>query len=65
MKGRRNCVDDHPTHTAGARRLRQVVYAAAVVLAPLALIPGTIFNPGSAALAKALPTLRPTRLLIA
>jgi hypothetical protein len=30
----------------GARRLRQAVYAAAVVLAPLALIPGTIFNPG-------------------
>jgi hypothetical protein len=33
-------------HAAGARRLRQAVYAAAVVLAPLALIPGTIFNPG-------------------
>jgi hypothetical protein len=33
-------------HATGARRLRQAVYAATIVLAPLALIPGTIFNPG-------------------
>jgi hypothetical protein len=33
------------TRATGARRLRQAVYAAAIVLAPLALIPGTIFNP--------------------
>ena len=47
------------TRAAGAGRLPQAGYGAAIVLAPLILIPGTISIPGSAAVARALHARRP------